>query len=131
MESAEFSGLWPDDEPAKKEDFIRLMYESGHLTPLVDLDGRLAGFLLSYRLPYSDGGYDRKRPESRGEFVSVPLLWLRPELRGRGLLKALFKEALRRKKPDLLGAETIIFERMEKPLKQKRYSFPKFLRKYS
>ncbi|GEM_PF-3238502 len=122
--------LWPADEVETKRKFVEYCFAHDLITLLVDSSGRLEGFLFFYRQPQHDG-LNLKRPEANGRYAVCDCLWIRSDLRGKGMkLRELVGKALRENREKILGAEKLLFLRPKNAFKDMFFDFPNFYRKF-
>jgi len=135
--------IYPLDNTDQKRKFLDLIIKLDLITLSADPQGKLKGFLISYRS--CDGDYlSRERPEApEGNSVVVDVLWIRPDLRDGKTLKELIRLGLQKNRANYAGAEKIFMHvrRADRPpgkneIKRgqdifRAYDYPKFFRKYA
>jgi hypothetical protein len=107
--------LWPVDETSQKRDYILSCYKSGQITLLVE-SNQLTGFLLFRRVDKD---------------LECDFLWIRPELRRRGVLKRLIHKAVSENRLKIYPSGRLFFQKVREPLKTVSTDFKKFYRRFA
>ena len=120
------ASIYPSDNVDVKRKHIELVLKLDLITLLADPQGKLEGFLISYR-SLAGRDLDRRRVEQVGDTVSVEVVWLRPDLRGSGAaLRRLIRAALRKNRERFAGAEKLLFHRQKDGARPRWHDYPRF-----
>jgi len=122
--------IYPLDNADEKRKFLDLIIKLDLITLSADPQGKLEGFLISYRTWFGKD-LDRHRPEQVGDTVSVDVAWVRPDLRTTGeTLRQLIREAFLKNRLAYAGATKIVFNRQKDGGKSRWHDYIKFSQRF-